>query len=202
MLRRLGIACAGVVLGAAIVGGFALHSRLQENPAAAFHALVVYTTEDPDEHVTNGPEPGYRPALTGLTGDDILAAASRPDATGTTWVVRVTFTPRGNRLFSELTKANVAACPGGSCSRRHLAIWLDLTAADIQRWDDPAYVARVSDRYDLRCLARTPAQSACSKLVADPLTIEEIDGGQADVAAGLSHEDANAFVDSIKASGG
>ncbi|HYM97242.1 MAG TPA: hypothetical protein VET26_08075, partial [Candidatus Sulfotelmatobacter sp.] len=35
---------------------------------------LVYTKWVPDSKVTNGPEPGYKPAFVGLTGDDISSA--------------------------------------------------------------------------------------------------------------------------------
>jgi len=62
--------------------------------------------------VTNGPEPSYKPALSGLTGHDVQAATPVIDATGTVWRLNVTFTPAGSKLFANLTRDNVAACPG------------------------------------------------------------------------------------------
>jgi hypothetical protein len=106
--------------------------------------------------VTNGPEPGYKPALSGLTGHDVQHAAAVPDATGNAWVIDVTFTPNGRRLFDQLTRANITACPSdpatsssANCPQRHLAIWLDLTQADIASWDDATYVAKVTMPFDL-----------------------------------------------------
>ena len=55
---------------------------------------LVYTKWVPDAKVTAGPEPGFKPALTGLTGDDISAASATIDSTGTSWVVNITFTGR------------------------------------------------------------------------------------------------------------
>src|SRR5215471_13318787 len=93
---------------------------------------LVYTKWVPDSKVTNGPEPGFKPALTGLTGDDISQASATIDQTGTSWVVNITFTGSGASKFDNLTRDNVAACPGDSttspganCAQRHLAIWLD-----------------------------------------------------------------------------
>ena len=203
------IGSAAVLLAGAFAGGVWLLTRLQQQQrAASYHALVVYTTWDPDQNVTNGPEPGYRPAMSGLTGNDIAAATAHVGADGTSWVVDVTFTPRGKQLFAALTKANVNACPGdpnirqgSACARRHLAIWLDLTAADIQRWDDAAFVAKVSGTYDLRCLASASTGDICPKFITDPLTLEEIDGGEAEVSGAFSRADAEAFVQAINPTG-
>src|SRR5438445_6329642 len=72
---------------------------------------LVYTKWVPDAKVTAGPEPGFKPALTGLTGDDISAASATIDSTGTSWVVNITFTGSGATKFDNLTRDNVAACP-------------------------------------------------------------------------------------------
>src|ERR1700747_1184963 len=53
---------------------------------------LVYTKWVADSKVTGGPEPGYKPALTGLTGDDISSATASIDPTGTAWVVNISFT--------------------------------------------------------------------------------------------------------------
>src|SRR6266576_5344993 len=107
---------------------------------------LVYTKWVPDAKVTAGPEPGYKPALTGLTGDDISSASATIDSTGTSWVVNIQFTAAGSTKFDNRTRENVAACPGDSttsaaanCAGRHLAIWLDLTQKDIDNWEDPTF---------------------------------------------------------------
>src|SRR5215469_13702549 len=120
---------------------------------------LVYTKWTPDSKVTGGPQPGYKPVLTGLTGDDISSASSSIDQTGTSWVVNVSFTSSGATKFDNLTRDNVNACPSdpattpsANCPQRHLTIWLDLTQTDIDNWDDPNYVAKVSQNYDASCL--------------------------------------------------
>src|ERR1700719_3484310 len=154
------------------------------SPTTSVSALLVFTTWVPDPKVGNGPEAGYKPALSNLTGHDIQSATAVIDSDGTGWVLNISFTPRGRTLFAMLTRANVAACPGdpatgaGSvCPQRHLAFWLDLTQADINNWDDPTYVSKVSQLYDLGCLSHQSATTVCPKLVSDPITLEEIDGG-------------------------
>ena len=160
-------------------------------------ALLVFTPWVPDQAVNNVPEPGYKPALSGLTGRDVRHAAALPDATGTGWLVDVTFTPNGRTLFDELTRATVAACAGDPktgagavCAQRHLAMWLDLSQADISSWDDPTYVAKVTLPYDLACLARHSAGVVCPKFISDPITLEEISGGEAAIGIASSRQGA------------
>lgn len=174
-------------------------------PTASSHGLlVVYTKWVPDANAVAGPEPGYKPALTGLTSHDIKQASAAIDSMGTSWVVNVAFTSRGADLFQQLTRDNVAACPSGggdtiigrNCAGRHLGVWLDLTQADIDNWDDSTYAAKVSQPYDLNCLAHMTATSACPKLLMDAVTLQEIDGGNAQIAV-ATRQDANTLADAI-----
>jgi preprotein translocase subunit SecD len=158
-------------------------------PTASQGALLVFANWAPDLKAGNGPEPGYRPAFTGLTGHDIASASAVMDTTGTYWVVDIIFTARGRDLFKQLTRDNVAAClghgvtdPNQICPQRHLGMWLDLTQTDLDSWDDPTYAARVSRPFDLTCLAHTTATAACPKLVSDPITLQEIDSGNTQIA--------------------
>src|SRR5205807_5408350 len=138
---------------------------------------LVYTKWVPDTKVTNGPQAGYKPALTGLTGDDISSATATIDSTGTSWVVNVSFTGSGATNFDNLTRGNVAASPGrttasrpATCPPRPPAIWLDMTQADIDHWDDASYVAKVASPYDAACLASQTPNTVCGKLPTDPIT--------------------------------
>ncbi len=158
---------------------------------------LVYTKWVPDSKVTGGPEPGYKPALTGLSGNDIASASAAIDQTGTTWVVNTTFTSAGAQTFDTLTRDNVAACPGdpsttaaANCAQRHLAIWLDLTQQDIANWDDPNYVAKVSAPYDPACLAAQTPGTVCGKFLTDPITIQEISGGNAQISGSFTQQSA------------
>src|SRR5579864_1145111 len=162
---------------------------------ASTSALLVFTTWVADPNVTNGPEPGYKPALTGLTGHDIQTATAAIDASGTTWIIDISFTPRGANLFAQLTRDNVSACAGdpniaagANCAGRHLAVWFDLTQADIDAWENANYAARVSQLYDLACLAVASPGTVCSKFLADPITLEPITGGRAQLPCGCSSE--------------
>src|SRR5467141_3360863 len=154
---------------------------------------LVYTKWVPDTKVTNGPEPGYKPALTGLTGDDISNATATIDTTGTSWVVNIQFPSRGATVLDNLTRDNVAACPGTTtdCPQRHLAIWLDLTQQDLDHWEDPSYVSKVMSPYDPGCLATQTADAVCGKFLTDPTTREEIAGGNAVISGSFTQQSAN-----------
>jgi preprotein translocase subunit SecD len=158
---------------------------------------LVYTKWVPDSKATGGLEPGYRPELTGLTGDDISSATSSIDQTGTSWVVNVSFTSAGATKFDNLTRDNVNACPGdpnttatANCPQRHLAIWLDLTQQDIDNWDDPSYQAKVSQPYDPQCLATQVQGTVCGKFLTDPVTLQEISGGNATISGSFTQQSA------------
>jgi len=152
---------------------------------------LVYTRWVADAKVTGGPQPGYKPDLTGLTGDDISSATAVIDQSGIGWVVNIQFTSHGADLFGNLTTANVAACPGdpnssatANCAGRHLAIWLDLTQHDIDSWEDPAYANKVSQNYDTGCLATATPTTICPKLLVDAVTLQAILGGNAVINGG------------------
>jgi len=176
------------------------------SPTTSVSALLVLTTWVPDSKVTNGPEPGYKPALSDLTGHDIQSATAVLDNTGTYWVLNILFTASGTTLFAMLTRANVAACPGdlatgagSGCPQRHLAFWLDLTPADIDNWDDPTYASKVSQLYDLGCLSHRSATTVCPKLVSDPITLQEIDSGNAIMNCSCDQAGAKELADAINA---
>lgn len=153
---------------------------------------LVYTKWVADSKVTGGPEPGYRPELTGLTGADISTASASIDQTGTSWVVNVTFTSHGSDVFDTLTRDAVNACPGSStdCPQRHLTIWLDLTQNDISHWEDPSYVGKTSQPYDPACLATQTEGTLCGKFLTDPTTLQEISGGQAQISGNFTQQSA------------
>jgi preprotein translocase subunit SecD len=154
---------------------------------------LVYTKWVPDDKVTNGPWPKFKPALTGLTGDDIQSATATLDQqSGTSWVVNVSFTARGAGIFANLTREAVAACPGAGndCPQRHLTIWLDLTQQDIDNWLKPEYVTKVTMPYDAACLATAGPDTVCGKYLTDPVTREEIAGGNAVISGQFTQQSA------------
>lgn len=146
----------------------------------------VVTTWTPDPKATGGPQPGYKPAFTGLTGDDVASADAVLDANGTSWVVNVHLTPRGAALFADLTRANVAACPGdastsqsATCAQRFLAMWVRLTQDDIDHWEDPAYANGVSAPFD----GAGGPQNTYPTLIEDAITLMPITGGEFQLTA-------------------
>src|SRR6266513_2113664 len=158
---------------------------------------LVYTKWVKDAKVTNGLEAGYKPQLTGLTGDNISIASASIDPTGTSWGVNISFNSSGSDLFDKLTRANVAACPGDSdtnpqaqCPERFLTIWLNLTQKDIDNWETPDYVTKVSQPYDAACLAAAKPNVVCGKRLTDPITKEEISGGQAVISGNFTQQSA------------
>ena len=154
---------------------------------------LVYTKWVKDDKATSGPHPGYKPALTGLTGDDIQSANATLDQNGIGWVVNVTFTQGGAEAFDKLTTANVAACQidtttGSACAERYLTIWLDLTQQDIDQWDDPTYQAKITSLYNAACLPSSTA--TCGKLLVDAVTQQEIAGGNAQISGNFTQQSA------------
>ena len=136
--RVIVIVCAATL---AVACGSSPTASTRATPAPSVTVQLVFANWTPDQNAGPGPEPGYKPELTGLTAHDIQRATAAIDMTGSNWVINITFTPRGTDLFKALTRANVAACasPDTVCPQRHLAIWLDLTQADIDNWDNPDY---------------------------------------------------------------
>lgn len=160
------------------------------------HPELVYTKWEPDSSVTNGPEPGYRPVLTDLTGIDVRSATATTDPSGSR-VVDVTFSPAGGRLLAQLTRDNVAACPGdpsttaaANCAQRHLALWLGLTQTDIDNWDTAGFAEKVSETYDTGCIAHAFSWTICPKFISDPITIQAIDQGVARISGYFTEKSA------------
>ena len=81
--------------------------------------------------------------------------------------------------------------------RRHLAIWLDLTQSDIDNWEDATYAATVSRLYDLGCLTAASSTAVCPKLISDPITLQEIDGGHLVMNGAFTQQSATALASAI-----
>ncbi|MDQ6719645.1 MAG: protein translocase subunit SecD [Candidatus Dormibacteraeota bacterium] len=163
---------------------------------------LVYTKWVADAKSTTGPHPGFKPAFTGLTGDDIQSANAAIDQNGISWVVNVTFTQNGATVFDKLTRDNVAACQidpttGTACAGRYLTIWLDLTQKDIDNWDDPSYQAKLMTQYNAACLPSATVQ--CGKFLVDPVTQTEIAGGNAQISGQFTQSSAQDLATGISA---
>jgi len=204
-IRRYGNLIALLTIAFGSIAAAGCDGSTTPKPKSA-SVLVVFTTWVPDAKVANGPEPGYRPALSGLTGRDIASAAAAIDASGTSWVVNFVFTHRGADLFATLTRNNVAACPGdpataasAGCAQRHLAVWLDLTQADTDRWEEPTFVDQVSKPFDLSCLMAPATGPGCAKFLSDPVTLQEIDGGQVQIFVGATQQGTMDLANAINA---
>jgi preprotein translocase subunit SecD len=162
---------------------------------------LVYTKWVADTKSISGPHPGFKPALTGLTGDDISNSTATIDQNGIYWVVNVTFSQNGGAAFDRLTAANVAACAinadGTTCAGRFLTIWLDLTQKDIDNWDDPSYQAKLTTPYNAACLPSTTV--TCGKELVDAFTQQEIAGGNAQISGQFSQAEATDLSTGINA---
>jgi hypothetical protein len=166
---------------------------------------LVYTTWVADAKVTGGPEPGFKPALTELTGQHVTSATAFQDPSDSSWNLDLVFDPRGTQLLSDLTRANVAACPGDSntdvkaqCAERYLTLWLGLTQADIDNWESLSYAADTSGPLDVGCPARSSPSAVCGKLIVNAITLEQIDGGEVLIGGSFTQTDAEELAKTIQ----
>jgi hypothetical protein len=196
--RRVALASwipAGLILVSFLMGFAALVVLgATSSTTTRVSSSLVYTQWVADVNVTGGPQAGYKPSMTGITGDDIASVTGSNDPNTGGWGIHVTFTSGGRDRFASLTREIVAACPGdpatdrtAACPRRHLTMWLGLTQADIDRWEDPTYVAAVSQSW-----------SSGGKLLVDLLTIQEIDGGEVVINGNLTQKEAQDLVAAIQ----
>lgn|GEM_PF-2904422 len=165
---------------------------------------VVYGTWVADPGASAGPHPGYRPALTDVSGGHITYVGVTKDSNGTDWDVELQFDSTGAAALSDVSRKAIAACPGdintdtsANCSERFVAIWLGLTAADISRWDDSFYATDISRPTDSACI-EYETQNLCGKLVTDTIIEQPLDGGDVVITIG-TQQDAQALADIIQA---
>jgi hypothetical protein len=193
----VGLLAAGVVLvilAFVVLGASSTSTRQITN-------YLVYTTWVADAKAVGGPEPGYKPALTALTGAHVTQVSATKDTTDATWDLNISLDPAGTQLMSTLTRDNVAACPDTSpnpdCAQRYLAMWVGLTQNDIDNWEDLARANEVSRPIGVGCDAQAAAGAACAKLVTNAVTTAEIDSG--DIAiSGFTQKEAQDLVDAIE----
>ena len=194
--RRVGLASwipAGLLVGGfVVVVAAAVTAGAGSSTSTHVNRALVFTNWVKDPQSNNGPHPGYKPALTGLSGADLASASASPDQNGSGWVVDLTFTPHGAQLLDRLTAANVAACPldsstGDVCPERYLTIWLGLAQRDIDRWDDASVLATLLTPYPSGC---SKADGSCGKILVDALTQDEISGGSVEISGNFTQQDA------------
>ena len=196
--RRVALASwvpAGLIVGALVLGFVALVVwGSTSSSSTRVSSSLVYTKWVADANIISGPEVGYKPSMIGLGGNDVASVTASNDASSGGWTVNITFTSRGRDLFATFTRDNVAACPGdpasdakATCPERHLTMWLGLTQADIDRWDDVAVNSAVSKPW-----------GSGGKLLADLLTLQEIDGGDVAISGNFTQTDAQDLVAAIQ----
>ena len=56
--------------------------------------------------------------------------------------------------------------------------------------------------FDLKCLARPVVDSVCAKLISDPITLEEIDGGAAQIAGSFTQATATQLAEALNSRSG
>src|SRR5579872_4131925 len=157
-------------------------ARAQQVIGRTDRLVLTKWVKDPNAPA-DSPEPGYRPQLTGLTGDMLTSASAAIDTNGTgQWVVNLQFNSQGAALFGSLTAAAANACQPGACPENHLTWWLDLTQNDINQWDNQVYVANLLKPVDFG-----------GKFVTDPFTQGAIPGGQATISGGFTQQTAQAL---------
>jgi hypothetical protein len=161
---------------------------------------LVYTTWVADAKALGGPEPGYKPALTALTGAHVTEVSATKDTTDATWDLNISLDPAGTQLMSTLTRDNVAACPDTSpnpdCAQRYLAMWVGLTQNDIDSWEDLARANEVSRPVGVGCDAQAASGASCAKLVTNAVTTAEIDSGEIAIS-GFTQTEAQDLVNAI-----
>ena len=196
---------AGLVIGAFVVWFSAAVLGIASSSSSSHVSMaLVYTTWVADAKVTSGPELGYKPALTEITGKHITSVSAVKESSGDIWDLDLSLDSTGAQLLSAITRDNVAACPGDSrsdpnanCPERYLALWLGLTQSDIDNWEDYYRAQDVSRSLVAGCPAVPSPGSACGKLVINAVTIEQIDGGEVAIS-GFSQKNAQDIVAAIQ----
>jgi preprotein translocase subunit SecD len=158
-------------------------ARAQQVIGRTDRLVLTKWVKDPNAP-SDSPEPGYRPQLTGVTGDMLTSASAAVDTQGTGgWVVNLQFNSAGAALFGSLTTAAANACTPGQCAENFLTWWLDLTQNDINQWDNQNYV---------QLLLQT-------KFVTNPQTNGAIPGGQAQISGGFTQQTAQQLAANLNA---
>ncbi|TMC12933.1 MAG: protein translocase subunit SecD [Chloroflexi bacterium] len=161
-------------------------ARAQEILGKSYHLDFVTWVADPKATAVGQAPAGYKPKLAGLGSEQVTGATSGLDSNGLNWQVVLNFNSDGASTFSTLTSNAVNSCPGDGtdCATRHIAIFEDLTAADIANWDTVEST-----------VALPP--SAGGKLLTNPTILQPIPGGSANITGSFTQQTASDLAASI-----
>ncbi len=123
---------------------------------------------------------GYKPKKTGLGSDQVVSATSGLDSNGLQYAVNLNFNSDGATQFSKLTTDAVNSCPGDgvTCPTRNIAIFEDLTDADIANWDK------------VEATIANPPSVPGGKLLTNPNILQPIAGGTATITGNFDQASA------------
>lgn len=155
-------------------------ARAQAVLSKTAHLDFVTWVKDPKAIAVGQAEAGYKPQLTGLGSSQVVSATSGLDSNGLQYAVNLNFNGDGAALFSKLTTDAVASCPGDgvTCPTRKIAIFEDLTAADIAKWDTAEST-----------VAQPPSVPG-GKLLTNPNILQPIAGGTATITGNFDQTSA------------
>ena len=149
---------------------------------------LVITTWVPDQSITGGPFPGYKPQMTQMTADMLQSATAELDPSGGAgWVVAFQYNGAGAGIFSQLSTTAYNACGSGgaaSCPQGRVTNWLDLTQDDINNWNTAGVQAY------------QPFDSG-GKLLSDPYIQSPITGGNGIISGNFSQQSAQDLATSL-----
>jgi len=149
---------------------------------------LVITTWVPDQSITNGPYPGYKPQMTQMQSNMLQSASASLDPNGgTAWVVNFQFNGAGAGIFGQLSTTAYGACGSGgtgTCPQSHITNWLDLTQDDINNWNTKA-----AQLYQ-------PFNNG-GKLLSDPYIQQPITGGNGFIQGNFSQQSAQDLATSL-----
>jgi preprotein translocase subunit SecD len=163
-------------------------ARAQEVIGKTAHLDFVTWVPDAKATAVGQAPAGYKPKLTGLGSDQVVSATSSLDQNGLQYAVQLSFNSDGATQFSKLTTDAVNQCPGDgvTCPTRNIAIFEDLTAADIANWStvDPKTGQTVEST-----VALPPSQGG--KLLTNPNILQPIAGGTATITGNFDSTSAH-----------
>jgi preprotein translocase subunit SecD len=144
------------------------------------HLDFVTWVKDANAVAVGQAEAGYKPQLTGLGSTQVVSATSGLDSNGLQYAVNLNFNGDGATLFSKLTTDAVNSCPGDgvTCPTRKIAIFEDLTAADIANWDK------------VETTIANPPSVPGGKLLTNPNILQPIAGGTATITGNFDQASA------------